>query len=77
MQQMLMAIFGLTAMWIGLGPADHPLRPWAPVIGLAGQPFWFALAWKAHHKGVDVRGLGFLCVAWTLVYVRGILVQWA
>lgn len=70
-----MAVFGLTAMWWAMGNSPR-LRRWAPVVGLVGQLWWLAFAWSAHRKGVDVRGLLVLCAAWSVVYVRGIVVQW-
>lgn len=70
MTQLLIAIFGLTSLWFAMG--NNPLlRKWAPIIGLCGQPFWALFAWQS--KG---WGLALLVVAYTLVYIRGVWVQW-
>lgn len=74
--QLLMASFGMVAVWIALGPTDHPWRPLAPLIGLCGQPAWAWFAWRLHRRGQDVWGLVIIVVAWTVVYARGVLLQW-
>ena len=70
MTQLFIALFGLTSIWLAMG---HNLtgRKWAPIIGLAGQPFWLAFA-------VDTAAWGLLALvtAYTAVYLRGIYVQW-
>ena len=70
MTQLFIAAFGLTSIWCAMGH-NAKARKWAPVIGLAGQPFWFAFA-------LDTKAWGLLALvaAYTAVYVRGILVQW-
>lgn len=68
--QLGMALFGLTAMYCALSN-DPVLRFWAPIVGLAGQPFWAAFAWKTR-----AWGMGVIVVAYSAVYVRGIWVQW-
>lgn len=70
MTQLLIAAFGLTSIWLAMG--NHPTgRKLAPVIGLAGQPFW---AWFAYES--NAWGLAALVMAYTLVYLRGVFVQW-
>lgn len=70
MTQLLIALFGLTSIWLAMG--NNPTgRRWAPVIGLAGQPFWLAFAIDA-----GAWGLMALVAAYTAVYLRGIYVQW-
>ncbi|WP_374520349.1 hypothetical protein [Hydrogenophaga sp.] len=70
MIQLGIALFGLTAIYFAMG--NNPrLRKWAPIIGLAGQPFWFMATIPNAQWGM----VG-LCVAYTLVYVRGIWMQW-
>ena len=70
MTQLFIAAFGLTSIWFAMG--HHPgRRKWAPLIGLAGQPFWLAFAWQS-----QAWGLGLLVAAYTLVYLRGAWVQW-
>ncbi|MBQ0917473.1 hypothetical protein KBW71_03390 [Hydrogenophaga aromaticivorans] len=70
MTQFLMASFGLTSLWFAMG-RNLTLRKWAPVVGLAGQPFWFAFSLDAGAWGLLV-----LVAAYTLVYLRGALIQW-
>ena len=77
MTQLLMASFGLVAVWIALGRPDHPWRRWAPVIGMCGQPAWAYFAWSLHQRGENVWGLVTIVVAWTVVYARGIWLQWS
>ena len=68
--QLALAIFGLTALWLATG-TDAAGRRWAPVIGLAGQPFWIAFAIKS-----SAWGLLALSIAYSVVYARGIWKQW-
>jgi len=70
MIQILIALFGLTSIWLAMG---HNItgRKWAPVIGLAGQPFWMTFALDASAWGLIV-----LVAAYTAVYIRGVYVQW-
>lgn len=70
MIQLLLAAFGLTSIYFAMGH-NPTLRCWAPVIGLAGQPFWAIFAWQS-----EGWGLGVLVAAYTLVYIKGIFMQW-
>lgn len=70
MIQLLLALFGLTSIWLAMGRNVRG-RKWAPVIGLFGQPFWFLFALDA-----GAWGLMALVAAYTVVYLRGILLQW-
>lgn len=70
MIQLAIAVFGLTSMWMALGNSA-PLRKWAPVLGLVGQPFWFMATVPTQQWGMVA-----LCVAYTAVYVNGVRVQW-
>jgi hypothetical protein len=70
MNQLFMAVFGLAAMHFSMG-TDPVLRMWAPIIGLAGQPFWAYFAWKT-----KAWGLAVLVVAYSAVYANGVLVLW-
>ena len=70
MTQLFIALFGLTSLSFAMG--HNPiLRKWAPIIGLCGQPFWAFFAWQTQGWG-----LGVLVVAYSLVYINGIRVQW-
>lgn len=70
MIQLALAFFGLTALYMATG---HNLRArrWAPLIGLAGQPFWVLFALDA-----GAWGLLALSMAYSAVYVRGAWLQW-
>lgn len=70
MTQLFIALFGLTSIWLAMG-RNATGRKLAPVIGLAGQPFW---AWFAYES--NAWGLAALVMAYTLVYLRGVFVQW-
>lgn len=70
MIQFFLAAFGLTSIYFAMGH-NSILRRWAPIIGLAGQPFWFAFAWQSQGWGLMV-----LVAAYTSVYIRGIWMQW-
>lgn len=70
MTQFLMALFGLTSIYCAMGNSPR-LRKWAPIIGLAGQPAWFWFAGQ-----LQAWGLGVLALAYTLVFLNGIRVQW-
>lgn len=70
MIQLFIALFGLTSIWMAMGH-NTTGRKLAPIIGLAGQPFWLAFA-------LDTAAWGLLLLvgAYTVAYCRGILVQW-
>lgn len=68
--QLCLAIFGLLSITMAMG-GNARLRKWAPVVGLAGQPFWFLATVPTGQWGMVV-----LCIAYTVVYVWGIRVQW-
>lgn len=70
MIQFALAVFGLSALWMATGRSAGARR-WAPIVGLIGQPWWFAFAWQA-----DAWGLLALTGAYTVVYARGAMLQW-
>jgi hypothetical protein len=70
MIQFALAFFGLTAMFMATGHSPRARR-WAPIVGLCGQPFWIAFA-----ISTEAWGLLLLSIAYSLVYVNGIRVQW-
>lgn len=69
-EQLGIALFGLTAMWMGLGHIPWQ-RKVAPLIGLAGQPFWLAFALR-----VESQALYILVPCYAAVYIRGVWLQW-
>lgn len=70
MTQLFIAMFGLTSIWLAMG-RNSTGRKWAPIVGLLGQPAW---AWFAYES--NAWGLAVLVMAYTLVYIRGVFVQW-
>lgn len=69
MTQLLLAVFGLAALFMATG--DNPTaQQWACVVGLAGQPFWLMYAHKSKAWGLMV-----LSLAYTVVYLRGVILQ--
>lgn len=49
--QVFIAIFGVSA--VVMSQMIHPTaRRWAPIAGLAGQPFWFWAALQAEQWGI-------------------------
>ena len=70
MIQFLLAVFGLTSLWLAYS-SNPARRKWSPIAGLLGQPAWLYFAWQAQGWGLMC-----LCTAYTLVYIQGIRVQW-
>lgn len=70
MIQLALAFFGLAALWMATGESVIARR-WAPIVGLAGQPFWIWFAIR-----VSAWGLLALSVGYTAVYARGAFIQW-
>lgn len=75
MTQIGLAFFGLLALWMAMSDAALPRR-WAPLVGLAGQPFWLAFAIEARSAGVNSDGLFLTVGCFTIVYLRGAWLQW-
>ena len=71
MTQLLIALLGLTSIIFALSD-DARLRKLAPYIGLASQPAWAWFAWQT-----GGWGLGALVLAYTLVYLNAIRMQWS
>lgn len=70
MTQLFIALFGLTALTMALSQ-NARARKWAPLVGLASQPFWFAATIPTEQYGMVA-----LCVAYTAVYLRAAWVNW-
>lgn len=68
--QLILALCGLTALWMATGN-NVRARRWAPVVGLCGQPAWLYFATTAQAWVLFV-----LSLVYSAVYVRGIWVQW-
>lgn len=70
MDQIAIAVFGLSAIWMSQAPSDRS-RKWAPVLGLCSQPFWFYATFTAEQWGILI-----LSVFYTLAWMRGIKNHW-
>ena len=64
------ALTGVTAIWLTQSRSDKARR-WAPVFGMAGQPFWFWSAIEAQQWGVT-----FVCLLYTAAWARGLWTYW-
>lgn len=65
LEQIAISVFGVSAIW--LSQDTKPLlRRIAPVLGLAGQPFWLYSSWTA-----DQWGIFLLSIAYTVAWARG------
>lgn len=64
--QLLLAVFGLTGLWMALSPRPV-LRHWAPFVGVLAQPFWLWFAVDSHAWGMFAISL-----AYTGVYLGAI-----
>jgi len=68
--QVMIAVFGVTAIWLSQRP-DPDFRRWAPVFGLAGQPFWFYATYTTGQWGMLA-----LVFAYTYAWASGINNLW-
>lgn len=66
MNQILLAAFGLLAVYMSMVSIRPTHRRWAPVVGLCGQPFWLYATITAGQWGMVA-----LCCAYTALYARG------
>lgn len=65
----IMTFSGLAA-WLSMDSREH-VRKWAPVVGLASQPFWAISSWQAGQFGAIAMTVWF-----TIVWLRGIKTYW-
>jgi TRAP-type C4-dicarboxylate transport system permease small subunit len=72
--QLALAFFGLTSAWMAMASLSERARRWSPVVGLCGQPAWAAFALSLPTE--SAWPLYLTVPAFTLVYLRGIWVQW-
>lgn len=54
-------VLSLSAIWMLNEPG--PWTRWAPVIGMASQPFWIAATWRARQHGMLLLAVIY-CVPW-------------
>ena len=66
MSQLLLALFGLTAVYLSMVSTKPTHHRWAPVVGLAGQPFWLWVTADARQWGMFA-----LCCCYTALYAKG------
>jgi hypothetical protein len=64
--QALIFISGAAAIWMTQSDSAV-LRQWAPVIGLAGQPFWLYTTIKAQQFGMTL-----LTLIYTAAWIKGV-----
>lgn len=64
--QYFIALFGLSAVYMSMVSQSAKARRWAPVVGLAGQPFWLYATGSAQQWGMFA-----LCCAYTAIYLAG------
>jgi len=70
MEQLGIAMFGITAVWLSQDKSER-YRKWAPLFGLLSQPFWFYTAWINQQWGVFL-----LSVVYTVCWLRGVRTYW-
>lgn len=63
------AIFMLSFAAIWLLNVPTPWAQWAPVVGLASQPFWMIATWRAAQPGMFLLAVAY-CVPWILGIVN-------
>ncbi len=69
-EQVLIALLGTAAVWCSQSPASRSQR-WAPVLGLAAQPLWLDVTFRAEQWGMFA-----LSVVYTIAWLRGIRTHW-
>jgi len=67
----LIVVFGLPAIWMANFPEGHGLKRWAPVFGLAGQPFWFYVTFVGSQWGAFA-----MTVIYTTAWAYGFYNHW-
>jgi ribosomal protein L37AE/L43A len=70
MIQFFLALFGLSAIFCTQHP-NTKLRRYAPLFGLAGQPFWLWTTWHSQQWGIFV-----LCITYTVLWGMGLYTHW-
>jgi hypothetical protein len=61
-------LFGAGGVWLSMGTR---WRRYAPLLGIAGQPFWFWAAWESRQWGVFL-----VTVIYTAAWAHGIYRHW-
>lgn len=68
--QLFIALLGVPAIALSQSALESRRR-WASVFGLAGQPFWFYMAWEGQQWGVFL-----LCLLYTVSWAKGFHMHW-
>ncbi|MEM5386711.1 hypothetical protein VSR68_24370 [Paraburkholderia phymatum] len=69
-EQSLIGVCGALAVFLSQDSRPR-WRRWACIFGLAAQPFWFDMAWRAHQYGVLA-----LSVVYAASWARGLAAHW-
>lgn len=67
--QLAIAILGAAAVWMSQSPNPRARR-YAPVVGLAAQPFWIVATFEAEQWGMFA-----LAFVYSAAWARGIVTQ--
>lgn len=68
--QIAIGVLGAASIFLSQDRREH-WRRWACICGLAGQPFWFWMAWESQQYGVLA-----LCFVYAWSWSRGIRLYW-
>lgn len=68
--QLAIALTGMVAIWITQQP-NQSWHKYAPILGLASQPFWFYATYAAEQWGMFV-----LCFGYTYAWYIGFRRHW-
>ena len=68
--QFLIALFGVSAIWLSQDERPH-VRRWGCVCGLLAQPAWF---WTTYSNGQ--WGIFALCFLYTWAWAKGVRTHW-
>ena len=69
-EQGAISLCGTLAVFLSQDHRDR-WRRWACIFGLAAQPFWFDMAWRAHQYGLLA-----LCFVYAASWARGFTAHW-
>lgn len=69
--QVFILMFGLTATYLSFVRTEAWAKTIAPVIGLAGQPFWMYATYSSGKYGMFV-----VCCIYTCIYALGCKNSW-
>jgi hypothetical protein len=70
MEQIAIALFGVTAIFMSQSPSAE-IRRYACVFGIIGQPFWFYSAYQAQQWGIFA-----LCFLYSWAWGKGFVTHW-